>query len=45
MIDLALHALHHIDVSSYMTHLSVRPHVRGAGIGGSSGASLSQINH
>jgi hypothetical protein len=36
-----LHALHHIPLSSYVAPLSVRSRVRGAEIGGSSGASSS----
>jgi hypothetical protein len=42
MVHLAPHALHHIALSSYMAHLSARPHVHGAGTRGADGASSSR---
>jgi hypothetical protein len=45
MFDLASHGLHHNALSSYMAHLSARPHVHEAGTWGADGASSSQRLH
>jgi uncharacterized membrane protein YjjB (DUF3815 family) len=45
MFDLAPNALHHIALSSYMAHLSIRLLVRGARTESSSGTSSSRSNH